>query len=254
MRRKLSGVIVAVALAAVGTAMLVFYVQSATDRALAGERLVPVLVATEAIAKGTPAADLADAVKTTEVPAKVRAAGAADDLADLEGLQAAVDLVPGEQLVTARFASAAEVSRGDVPPGLHRVTVKLEQERALGGRIAAGDTVGVFLSFDPFEKADGSQTANATHLELHKVQVTGVQIDRAGAAAAEADDDDDTPDPAPGGAFLVTLALDAPSAEKVVFAAEHGFVWLSSEPADAPQDGTRVVTRGDVYGIEDGSL
>ncbi len=47
--------------------------------------------------------------------------------------------------------------------------------------------------------------------------------------------------------FLVTLALDAPSVERVVFGAEHGFVWLSAEAAEAAEDGTKVVTRGNVY-------
>ena len=52
---------------------------------------------------------------------------------------------------------------------------------------------------------------------------------------------------APTGKLLVTLALDAPSVERVVFAAEHGTVWLSAEPSDAPEDGTKIVERGNVY-------
>ena len=35
---------------------------------------------------------------------------------------------------------------------------------------------------------------------------------------------------APTDSLLVTLALDAPSVEKVVYAAEFGTVWLSNEP------------------------
>ena len=45
----------------------------------------------------------------------------------------------------------------------------------------------------------------------------------------------------------MTLAIDAPAVEQVVFAAEHGFVWLSAEPADATEGGTKIVTRGNVY-------
>ena len=46
---------------------------------------------------------------------------------------------------------------------------------------------------------------------------------------------------------MVTLALSGPDAEKLVFGAEHGTVWLSKEGAEVPADGTRIVTEGNVY-------
>ncbi len=46
---------------------------------------------------------------------------------------------------------------------------------------------------------------------------------------------------------MVTLAMTAPNAEKVVFGAEHGKIWLSLEPANAALGGTRVVTEKSVY-------
>jgi pilus assembly protein CpaB len=41
--------------------------------------------------------------------------------------------------------------------------------------------------------------------------------------------------------ILVTLALEAPDAEELVFAMEFGTVWLSYEPEDASEDGTGTV-------------
>jgi pilus assembly protein CpaB len=46
---------------------------------------------------------------------------------------------------------------------------------------------------------------------------------------------------------MVTLATAAPAAEKIVFGAEHGKIWLSLEPADATETGTRVLTDKSVY-------
>jgi pilus assembly protein CpaB len=46
---------------------------------------------------------------------------------------------------------------------------------------------------------------------------------------------------------MVTLALNAPNAEKVVFGAEHGKIWLSLEPANAAVGGTRVLTEKNIY-------
>jgi pilus assembly protein CpaB len=252
MRRRVTGIVAALVLASLGTVMLVVYVQSARDEAVAGERMVDVLVVSDDIEKGTKAADIDDLVDTKQVPAKVRADGAVADLADLDDESvAAVDLVPGEQLVASRFVSRSEAARGDIPEGLQEVTVPLEPARALGGRITAGDTVGVFLSFDPFDIGNtGEKTPNVTHLELHKVTVTRVQLDDSGSSSglgADDDSEDGEVTDAPSGTFLVTLAVDAPSAERVVFAAEHGFVWLSAEPQDADESGTSIIDRGNVY-------
>ena len=254
MRRRVTGIVAALVLASLGTMLLVVYVQSARDEAVAGERMVDVLVVSDAIDKGTEVADVDGSVDTKQVPAKVRADGAVDDLGDLDDeLVAAVDLVPGEQLVATRFVTRQQAARGDVPEGLQEVTVPLDPARALGGRIAAGDTVGVFLSFDPFDIGNtGSKTANSTHLELHKVMVSRVQFDDSASSIGSSDDgsedegSESTAD-APAGTFLVTLAVDAPSAERVIFAAEHGFVWLSNEPLEADEGGTSVVTRGNIY-------
>lgn len=264
MERRIIGVVLAVVLAAVGTGVLVAYVKGAERRALAGERTVGVLVVQAPVAQGTPAADLEGLVEEERIPAKVQAVDSVDSLDELDGMVAAIDLVPGEQLVATRFAKPDEVARqGDVkvPDGLQQVTVPLEPHRAVGGRIVPGDTVGVFLSFEPFELegtvADGGEgeglkgkTSNTTHLTFHKVLVTNVQGQAAPPAGQEGDDAENestAPNPAPGGNFLVTLALDSAQAERVVFAAEFGTLWLSNEPDTAVEDGASIKTRGNVY-------
>ena len=256
MRRRVTGIVASLLLASLGTILLVAYVQSARNEAVAGERMVDVLVVTDAIDRGTKAADIEDSVAVRQVPAKVKADGAVDDVDDLnDDLVAAVELVPGEQVVSTRFVTRQQAARGDIPEGLQEVTVPLEPARAVGGRLSPGDTVGVFLSFDPFELTrEGDKTPNTTHLELHKVLVTGVQIENAQNLGAQEDDSSDEnadrPTQAASGTYLVTLAVDSAAAEKVVFAAEHGFVWLSAEPEEADEGGTQVVTRGDVYEAE----
>jgi pilus assembly protein CpaB len=237
--------VVAIVLAAVGALLLITYVRSAADRAAAAEALVPVLVTTGPVPAGTPASELADLVDTVDVPPGARADDAVTDLAALDGLLAAADMVTGEQLLAARFLAPGQTA--GVAPDRLRVTVRLEPERALGGEVRVGDTVGVLLSYDPFEEEDGTQSPNMTHLELHKVPVTRVQHDVSSAAMTEPAVAEGV-ESAPTGALLITLALDAPSVEQVVFAAEHGFVWLAAEPEAAPEAGTRIVTLGNAYG------
>ncbi|HVL98856.1 MAG TPA: RcpC/CpaB family pilus assembly protein [Egibacteraceae bacterium] len=261
MARRILGIVAAVVLAAVGTGVLVLYVQGAEQRALAGERTVDVLVVQAPIKKGTTAEQLAGLVESSKIPAKVQAIDSVSSLDELDGKVAAVDLVVGEQLVATRFVEPAQLARTgsvDIPDGLQQVTLSLEPQRAVGGRLAPGDTVGVFISFAPFDlegvilsdeegnTAEVSKTPNTTHLTFHKVLVTNVQ----GEAAPAAEDDEDAttgPTPAPGGSYLITLAVDAAQAERIVFAAEFGLLWLSNEPGAAVEDGTEIRTRGNVY-------
>jgi pilus assembly protein CpaB len=244
MGSKVIRVVLAFVLAAVGTGVLVKYVDSARAEAVADEAQVNVLVVDMAVDKGTPAAELAPKVRTIQVPARLRSADAVSELAELGELRATVDLLPGEQVVKGRFAEAGTALRGKAPDGLLQVTVTVDAAQAIGGNLRAGDTVGVLLSFKPFEILSGGKTPDTTHLELHKVTVTNVQV--AGQAADAAKASGDVP-AAIGGEYLVTLAVTAPQAEQVVFTAQNGTIWLSAEPEDAPTDGTKLVDRGNVY-------
>ena len=152
--RRAIGIIAAVAVAALGTLLLVGYVRGAEDRALAGEELADVLVVDQPIAEGTPASTLTRFVRLEQVPMKVRAEGGIADLATLADLVAATDLLPGEQLVTSRFVTAESLERNariEIPSDALEVTISISPERALGGQLLPGDVVAVLASFDPFD-------------------------------------------------------------------------------------------------------
>jgi pilus assembly protein CpaB len=244
MNRKNIGVVAAVALAAVGAFVIVSYVRGIEARALAGEQVTEVLIVTESVAAGTPAADLAASVATTMVPAKVKAVDSVDTLNELDGLVAAVDLVPGEQVLRPRFLDPQDyalLGAVEVPEGLHQVSVELDAQRALGGTLLPGDTVGVIASFTNVDSAEeGHASSETTHLVLHKVLVTRMD----GVSSSE---EDGRAGAGVGGRVMVTLAVDAAAAERVVFAAEHGSLWLTHEPAEASETGTRIQTKETIY-------
>jgi pilus assembly protein CpaB len=248
MARRIVGVVAAVLLAAVGTLVLVGFVRGAETRALAGEETVEVLVVTEEVARNTPAADLAAVVETELVPAKVRAADAVSDIGDLEERVTSVALVPGEQLVAARFVTPTQLAQEggvEVPEGLQEVSISLEPQRAVGGGVVPGDVVGVLASF--VWEDDPKHTTKMNHAQ---VLVTNVQIDPAAVATAPpADDDTETTGPAaaPGGNLLITLAVDIEQAERIVFAAEHGTVWLTAQNDATSKDGSAVRDGGNIY-------
>ncbi len=256
MNRKIVGIVAAVLLASVGTFSLVAWAKSADDRALAGERTVDVLVVQDEIAEGTRAEDLGERVAVEKVASKVKATGSVDDVTDLEGKVAAVNLMPGEQVLGVRFAEPDVLARQsdvEVPDGLQEVTISLEPQRAVGGNVRSGDTVGLVASFDPFDLygPDGAtvgKAGNETHMILHKVLVTRVQAAPMAAPPEGPDgEDDDRPEPVPNSDLLITLAVNAPSVERIVFAQEFGRVWLTAEPETATEDGTKIQTRGTIY-------
>jgi pilus assembly protein CpaB len=271
----------ALVLAAVGAVLLVTYVQGAEERALEGQTLVSVFVVTEPIDKGTEAADLEGSVELRDIQTDNAADGVVSDLDDLTGLVAAVDLVPGEQVLLSRFETPAEASvatRIDVPAELLQATVSISPERAVGGRLVPGDLVAVIASFEPFdlgavEPGDpqsledaldtiivlpgdpgtpdeqgttvGLQTPNSTKIIIHKVLVTGIQLEEL--PRESSDGVSAAVEFAPTGNLLITIAATAEDIEKIVFTAEHGTLWLALEDADAPVVETEIRTRGTIY-------
>ena len=152
MKRRIIGIVAAIALASVGTFALVGYVQSAKDKAVADEARVEVYVLSKTVPADTPIAEIKQSLAVVEVPKDVQVEGAVRDLDGLDDdLVAAVELQAGEQLLTSRLVDRSEVTETDVPKGLQEVTVALDPQRAVGGELKVGDTVGVVLSFDPFE-------------------------------------------------------------------------------------------------------
>jgi pilus assembly protein CpaB len=243
-RRLVVGSLAAVLLV-LGTAVLVAYVRTAEDRALAGEETTEVLVAARDISAGTSFRDLHDAVEVAEVPMRVRAAGAVADLGTLEGLVASTDLVAGEQLIRGRFVSPEDLGTFPIPDGMLSVATSLSPERALGGQLRPGDTVAVIASFGPTGQ-DGS--ASTSQVILDAVLVTGVQrpLSRSFAPGTDGASDGDDPTRAPDGDLLVTLAVGPPEAQRLVFALEHGAIWLAGQPSTTSVPTAATVTAQDV--------
>lgn len=281
MSKKWIGVVVAVALAAIGTFVLVKYVQGADNRALEGEETVAVLVIDSAVSSGTPAEDMSGSVRIEMVPVKVQAPGSlgsVEELNDLEGLVTSVDLLPGEQVIDARFITPQTLEELDdivVPDGLLEVTLSLSPERAVGGNLRPGDEVAVFASFEPFtvdavdvdadpgtqpdegvdaEASAGTEitstkTPNTTSIIVHRVLVTNVQVEE---LPQDNTSDDSTSANAslelsPTGNLLITLAMEPVNAERFVFTSEFGTVWLGDESETVDDSPTIIQDRGTVY-------
>ena len=249
-RRKLTGVVASLVVAALGTFIIMNYVNSSEKKAAPlAIQTVPVLKVIQSIPKGTPAEKLGAAVAVVQVPVSEKLADSAVSVNELSGLVANVDLLQGEQLVKTRFVPAAQAltEEAGASNGLIGVWVALDPIRALAGRVTAGSQVAVFASFNGVAASATDPTAAVptSHLILHKVPV----LDVIGAVLA--------PTPVPGtpeapavaavAQLQIKLGVDSAAAERLVFAATNGQLWLGEEPSDTVEAGTKIIERGNIY-------
>lgn len=241
-------------LAVVGAALLFVYVQGAAARAQSGLEPVDVLVVQEHIPAGTKAADLGNKVRAQSIPKTAVPEGALETLGEKEGMVTAVDLQPGEQLLTSRLIDPRELVPGTVPvpEGLEEVTFLLGPERLLGGRLEAGDTVTVYSSFASQDTIPADATVppevkgwkQSTGLLFHDVLVTAVQ--KASPEAAKSNASEKGVE-MPNGSAFVTVARSDADAAKMVFGAEFGTLWLSKQTDKSSKSDPPVTTFGGLY-------
>lgn len=247
MNRRTGGIIGAIVLALIGAVLVLVYAKGADQRAQSGTKVVAVYTVRSEIPAGTPTADLGDRVARTDLPKKAIADGAITDLKDVKGLVTGALLVKGEQLVRARFTTpSAFQSSGSsvaVPAGYLSTTISLAPERAVGGVLSPGATVAITASFN----ADGAAPAQSGVI-LQKVLVTNVQVaDPAAAQTTDTTTDANRPGTSPQGSLLVTVALPSADVARLIYASEHGTIWLSAEPRTAPDAPGGAVARNGVY-------
>ncbi|NUP73997.1 MAG: Flp pilus assembly protein CpaB [Sinomonas sp.] len=254
MRTHLLGGVAALIVAVIGTVLLLTYVNGADRRALANVETDDVYVVQKAIPAGTAAASLGDAVAKKTLPKGAIAANTVTDLSAVQGKVASVDLQPGEELLASRFVDPTAVKatgRANVPTGMQEVTIKLPIERVVGGALAPGDTVGILISF----AGEGAQPSQ-TQLTYNKVLLTAVQLpsganaqDTSAVQPASSDSSGGVgkSNSTAAGEYLITMALPAADAQRIVYAVEFGKLYLTKEPANAQDNASGTIDRTKVF-------
>lgn len=240
MKTRIIGAIVALILAAVGAFVLVTYVRGADARAADGAELVEAYIVDETIPEGTPGESVKDFLRVDEIPKRNLAGENVTDLEELAGLVADADLLPGEQLLAARFIDPATLAaRGDVqvPAGMQLVSFTLPVERVVGGAVRAGDQVGMVATLERVA-GEGAQSQFA----FHDVLVTKVQ----GLAVTE---EGEPAEQAAGNSLMLTIALSTHDVERWVWAVDGGAsIWLTLENDATDNGGSSPADEGNLFG------
>jgi Flp pilus assembly protein CpaB len=242
MRIRIIGAILALVLAVVGAIVVIIYVRDADIRAANGAALVPVYVVEEDVPAGTAGELIADFVKVERLASNSVQPDHVTSLEDLEGMVTTIALLPGDQLVSGRFADPVDLAaQGNVivPDGLQEVTLALPVEQVVGGAIRGGSKVGVVVTLQ------GEDFSATTKFALQDVLVTRVQA--GDNYVPPSTDEDKEADQTPVATIMVTLALSTPDVERIVFAAElqqsdAGGIWLTLQPKHVETDGSLPVT------------
>lgn len=169
-----------------------------------------------------------------------------DELESLRGQRLESPIYAGNPVTLARFRPLNDFegesfidrqSGIEAPVGHMKVALRLPPSRALGGSVAAGDTVAVLASFNATENID-----SITTLLLPAVEVIDVKGDRGidPDARSEELDPEVVIDDIAVSEFDITVAVTPQESTRLAYAIEHGKILLAVAVEGASYDDERV--------------
>jgi pilus assembly protein CpaB len=238
--------VLAVLLALIGTGGVLLYVHQANARALAGQRAVSTLVATQAIPAGTSASAalrqgmlVSQKLPASSVPADAVAA----ITPELGSLVVSAPVQSGQLLLRPMLVTSAQVTGAGVlaiPSGMVAVTIPLCLPAAVAGYVQPGAKVAVFDTYSlrnlqVSQSCTGSsQTQSAqgnggvrTRMVLPRVLVLSVSSAPAKSAASTTALGSSSATSTSSGPVLVTMAVSQPDAERLILLTETGLPYLA---------------------------
>lgn len=243
--RRTIAFLLALMLALVASISIVSYLRGIETAAAEENEAVIGFVATGEIEAGTliDSAIQQGMVEERAVPRSLLAPGAVTDLTQVQGRIVSAAILPGDQLVTGRFAAPGEsVQVLAVPEGHQAISVEVGVPPGVAGYVKEGDHVSLiaYLSV-PTEDEDEtvtttdpesgtSTTEQATEqraqyvLQDVEVLAVGQRTTQTEPAEGEA--------PQPVTSVLATFAVTADEAERLVYARLSGDLWMTLLPED----------------------
>lgn len=249
MGRRTVLLLVALAIAALGTAMILMYVQGIDARATEGQELVEVLTATEVIESGETIEDVMSSgrIETSQLSRVAQADGALSSTRSIAGQVAIGTIYPGEQIISQKFGEPGSESGLTIPDDKLAISVELTDPARVAGFVNPGSEVAIFVSADPkLVDPDGStqEFPPYTGLLLPMVQVIGVGTTTVAAKTTTTEDGEQTTEQLPR--TLLTIAVDQEQAEKVIYASRNGNLSFALLSENSTVTDNRGVTAFDI--------
>jgi pilus assembly protein CpaB len=239
---------VALAIAALGTAMVILYVQGIDARAADGQEQVEVLTATDVIEAGESVddAEAAGKLAKTRVVRDDVVDGALSSTASIKDEVALDSIYPGQQIISQNFGDPGDEEILTIPDDMLAVSVELTDPARVAGFVMPGSEVAIFASGDPeVYLPDGStqKLAPYTRLILPRIQVIGVG-DTSVAARTTTTDGEETTEQIPR--TILTVAVNQEQAERIIYAARNGDLAFALRTDESRVEDNRGVTARDL--------
>ena len=222
MARRSALLIAAVIIAALGTAMIVLYVNGIDDRATEGQELVEVLTATSVIEAGeaVSAAQEAGKFEAQEVRREDMVDGAVNSTESITDLVALGSVYPGEQIISARFGTLSDVENLVIPDDKMAMSVELTDFERVAGFVNPGSEVAIFgTAAAPVRRLpDGTEQtlSSVTRIILARVPVIGVGTTSVGSRTVTTEEGAQVTEEVPR--TILTVAVTQEEAERLVLA------------------------------------
>jgi pilus assembly protein CpaB len=241
MKRRVLTIVLAVALAVLGTIAVLVYVNQADARAVSGQKAVTVLVASKTIPSGTTASDAKASLRTETLPASsVSSDAVAEITVDQDSLVTSTDLSPGQLLLKSMLVPAAQAGGGlAIPEGKVAVTITLCKAEVVAGNVRVGSQVAVFGTVVTGGDAAAQSNCTGKHKQQlgtvsnTRVVVPKVQVLAVGPASSASQDDSKATNAEAGSSStqndmtLVTLAVNQDDAERLILLTQTGLPYLA---------------------------
>jgi pilus assembly protein CpaB len=216
-RRRILIVVAAIA-AALGTALVFFYVQGADNRADDKFKAVTVLIAVKQINVGetVAAAQAAGKFDQGSVAQDQVLPGALTSLESITSQIAQTNIYPGEQIISTKFAvTAASTNTLTIPKGNIAVSINLTDTARVAGFVNPGDKVAIFMN-----SGGGAGLGSFTRLLLTNVEVIAVGTTTVVSTTTTDPTGAQTTEQLPR--TLFTLGVTQAQAQKILFATSSG--------------------------------
>lgn len=217
MNSRLRNTTIAIILATIGSLILASYFNALQAKIEGDAEPVAVFVAKTAIPAGTGSGELLLRLEKQNIPRKFIAADAISNEAEVKNATLVIALSAGEQLTKNNLRRDA-VSEISYRLTADKVAISIAVDEVVGvaGHVKAGDRVALIAAFSP-----GPGGGDVSQVLLKDVEVL----------ASAASDLKEGKLAASGAKKTLTLAVLPQEAEKIVFAAEKGKIWVTLLPA-----------------------
>ena len=217
MGRRTLLLVSALLIAALGSALVYLYAQSADARAREGLEMRRILVAAENIPRDTTVEEAQTNLwlQTREINAEAVVETAVSSVDQIDGDVALVDIYAGEQILPDKFGSSEEAS-GPVPltEGNLAITVSVQDPQRVGNFVTPDSLVAIFVT----GSRDGE---DGTSLLLEKVKVAAVGNSTTPPSNTTGEQQSTQEQSA-----LLTLDVTQDQAQKIIFAQTQGTLYL----------------------------